>query len=168
MRSRWLLSDRARAWIAEQAQARVAPARVDHGVDLAHIRRPYLYEHLKGRLVAERGGYPFQTAYTDKRVLDNDEVDIDHIVSLEEVAESGGWGWTRPEWDAYQSDPFCLMLADARVNRVDKRAKDCAAWVPPHNVRWFLGDVAMIKLAYGLHFTAEEAAAIKQGLLGAV
>lgn len=151
----------------DRVDASVAPARVDHGASIEHVRRPYLYEHQKGALIAERGGFPFHTAYTDRLVDADDGLDIDHIVSLEEVAESGGWGWTRPEWDAYQSDPFCLMLADPHVNRVSKRAKDCSEWVPPHNVRWFLGDVALIKLSYGLTFTAAEAEVIKQALSGA-
>ena len=151
--------------MAARVHQNVAPSRIDHGTSIEHVRRPYLYHHLKPELVRLAGGVPFWTAYTDKRITDADAVDIDHIVSLEEAAESGGWGWTRPEWDAFQSDRMNLMLADPHVNRIDKRAKDCSEWVPPHNVRWFLGDVALIKLAYGLTFTGAEARAIKKAML---
>ena len=166
MRSRWLLSPRARAWIAGQVRQRIAPATTDPGVDLARVRRPYLYRGQKNTLVRELGGAPFVLPYTGREVADARHVDIDHIVSLEEVAECGGSGWTRAQWDAYQSDLMCLMLADPRVNRVDKRAHDCASWVPPANTRWFLGDVAVIKLAYGLTFTEQEADVIRRGMTG--
>ena len=168
MRSRWLSSPRARAWIAGLVNdpKRIAPANVDHGVDLSRVRRPYLYHREKGTLIKEAGGFPLQTPYTGVRVVSAAEVDIDHVVSLEEVAESGGSGWTRAMWDAYQGDVMCLCLAMPRVNRVEKRARNCVEWLPYQNVRWFLGDVALIKLSYGLTFTADEAKTIRGHLLG--
>ena len=43
-----------------------------------------------------------------------------------------------------------LTLAAPELNRYEKRAKDAADWLPPHNRCWFARTVVAVKLKYGL------------------
>ena len=164
LKSRILMSIVGRDWICDQVDEHVAEPVKDHGLDLQELRKPYLYHKHEHALVAELGGYPITLPYSGKTATQPGDFDVDHIVSLEEVAESGGAKWSKGQWDTYQGDPFCLMLADPKINRDAKRAKDCAHWLPPQHIRWFLGDVAMIKLAYHLTFSPDEAKVIRANL----
>ncbi|MFD5085956.1 HNH endonuclease family protein [Kitasatospora sp. NPDC058406] len=62
-------------------------------------------------------------------------LDVDHIVPLAEVHDSGGYAWTPERREAYANDqnsPLTLVAVTAKSNRA-KGDKDPADWLPPLN-----------------------------------
>ncbi|MGW7579785.1 GmrSD restriction endonuclease domain-containing protein [Kitasatospora sp. NPDC054768] len=60
-------------------------------------------------------------------------LDVDHIVPLAEVHDSGGYAWDAARREAYANDqgsPLTLVAVTARSNRA-KGDKDPADWLPP-------------------------------------
>src|SRR3972149_5049312 len=60
------------------------------------------------------------------------QLDVDHVVPLENAHRSGGWAWERPRKEAHANDPTegHLLAVSARLNR-QKGSKGPEAWVPP-------------------------------------
>ena len=73
--------------------------------------------------------------------------DIEHIVALAEVHDSGIDDDRRRD---IASDLDNLTIADPTVNRSQKGARDAAEWMPTHHGAWFADRVIRVKLEYGL------------------
>lgn len=71
--------------------------------------------------------------YDEVTVTDPSELDVDHMVPLEESWSSGAWKWTDDRREAFANDLAAdrsLVAVTARTNR-SKGAKDPAGWLPP-------------------------------------
>lgn len=58
------------------------------------------------------------------------DLDIDHVVSLEDAHNSGGWSWTVDQRRAYANDPANLIAVSAKSNR-SKGSHGPADWRAP-------------------------------------
>jgi len=63
------------------------------------------------------------------------ELDVDHVVSLEDVHTSGGWAWTAAQRRAFANDTVNLIVVSASSNR-SKGSKGPADWRPPRPEAW--------------------------------
>jgi hypothetical protein len=71
--------------------------------------------------------------YTGETLTKPAEIDIDHVVALEEAHGSGGHAWTRERRAAFAndlSDPRALVAATASANRA-KGSLGPEDWLPP-------------------------------------
>ncbi|MFJ9461621.1 HNH endonuclease family protein [Kitasatospora sp. NPDC101447] len=71
--------------------------------------------------------------YDSLTVTDSAALDVDHMVPLAEAWDSGAYGWTPKEREAYANDlgdERSLIAVSARSNR-SKADKDPADWMPP-------------------------------------
>ena len=160
------LSAQCRQWLANVVFGSVAPPVENPGVRAKDVRRPDVYRRKKAQIAARRGGWPMVLEYSDILCRSPKDCDLDHLVSLDDALRSGAAAWTPAQWAQYQSDEANLVLTDPKVNRVEKRAKDIAHWVPPHHQQAFAISYSVVKLAYGLRFSKEDALRIMD-ILGA-
>ncbi|MEU3559715.1 HNH endonuclease family protein [Kitasatospora sp. NPDC006786] len=78
-------------------------------------------------------GGEWYSYYDGVTVTDAAGLDVDHIVPLAEVHDSGGYAWDAARREAYANDqgsPLTLVAVTARSNRA-KGDKDPADWLPP-------------------------------------
>lgn len=106
--------------------------------------------------------------YTDKTFVDPRQLDVDHMVPLEEAYASGGWMWDRAKRTAYAndlSDSNALIAVSASANRA-KGSKGPEAWLPANEQYrcTYLRDWVFIKVRWGLTADQVEAAALRKGL----
>lgn len=85
-------------------------------------------------------GNTWVSSYDGVTVTDPGDLDIDHIVALEEVARSGARNWTPAQRRAYANDPTVLIAVTSSTNR-SKSSDDVAQWLPerercPYAQRW--------------------------------
>lgn len=76
-------------------------------------------------------GYWFDP-YTTQIFLDDDKMDIDHIVPLNESYKSGSFAWTREERKAFANDRENLIAVSLSANR-SKGDQDPAKWMSPNS-----------------------------------
>lgn len=72
--------------------------------------------------------------YTGRVVTDPAELDIDHLVPLENAHSSGGWQWSTDKKRDYANDlddPEHLVAVVSSANRA-KGSKGPAEWLPPN------------------------------------
>lgn len=102
--------------------------------------------------------------YTGRVVTDPAELDVDHLVPLENAHRSGGWRWEPKQKSAFANDlehPEALVAVVASANR-EKGSKGPNAWLPP-NVTFrckYITNWVAIKTRWALAITPEELAAI--------
>ena len=89
--------------------------------------------------------------------------DIEHIVALAEAHDSGIAVDRRRD---IASDLDNLTIADPRVNRSQKGARDAAEWMPTRHGAWFAQRVIQVKLEYGLTVDPAERDALEALLAG--
>jgi hypothetical protein len=85
------------------------------------------------------------------------DVQIDHVVALNDAWQKGAQGWDTATRTAFANDPRNLLAVDGPTNQA-KGASDAATWLPPHRpyrCRYVLRQ-AEVKAAYGLWVTAAE------------
>ncbi|MFE5958074.1 HNH endonuclease family protein [Streptomyces rubiginosohelvolus] len=78
-------------------------------------------------------GGSWLSPYDGVTVTDAAGLDVDHMVPLAEVHDSGGHAWDAERREAYANDqgsPATLIAVTARSNR-SKSDKDPAQWLPP-------------------------------------
>ncbi|MEU6433799.1 HNH endonuclease family protein [Streptomyces albidoflavus] len=78
-------------------------------------------------------GGQWESYYDGVRVTSASALDVDHIVPLAEVHDSGGYDWPAGRREAYANDqgsPLTLVAVTAKSNR-SKADKDPAQWMPP-------------------------------------
>ncbi|MDQ3763366.1 MAG: HNH endonuclease family protein [Actinomycetota bacterium] len=72
---------------------------------------------------------PFLDVYTGLVINPND-ADVDHVVSLADAWRSGAWEWTRAQRIRFANDQGNLIATLTSVNR-DKGDDDPTQWAPP-------------------------------------
>ena len=85
------------------------------------------------------------------------EVDIDHVVALEDAWQKGAQQWSSASRVAFANDPLNLLAVDSHINR-SKGDADAATWLPP-NKRFRCDYVARqiaVKRKYGAWVTRAE------------
>jgi hypothetical protein len=104
--------------------------------------------------------------YTGMRVAfvrgpDSADVQIDHLVALDDAWRTGAQAWTAAARTAFANDPANLLAVAGDANQ-DKGAGDAAAWLPPQagfRCVYVLRQLR-VKAAYGLWLTPDEHRAI--------
>ena len=91
------------------------------------------------------------------------ETDIEHIVARSEAHDSGLCKAGAEARKLFARDLLNLTLADPRVNRHQKRAKDAAEWLPQKNKCWFAARSVEVRRKYGLTINRLEAEALERG-----
>ncbi len=92
------------------------------------------------------------------------ETDIEHVVATSEAHDSGLCAGDPQIRARFSSDLRNLTLAAPRVNRVEKKGKDAAEWMPERNRCWFAARVVEVRRAYGLTVDRREADALESVL----
>jgi hypothetical protein len=105
------------------------------------------------------------SVYDGFRTDDPAELDIDHVVSLENAHRSGGWAWTADRRVQFANDQRNLLAVSARSNR-SKGSDPPNEWRPPNQESWCqMATIwVRVKLAYGLTATSGERDALGQML----
>ena len=98
-------------------------------------------------------GGSWASSYDGLTTTDPSTLDVDHVVSLKEVWDSGAWAWTVARRATYAndlSDPRTLRAVSASSNR-SKGDRDPSNWLPIVTDQCrFLGDWVAIKARWGL------------------
>jgi hypothetical protein len=103
--------------------------------------------------------------YTGRTVTDPAELDIDHLVPLENAYRSGGARWSAAQKRDYANDlkePEHLVAVIASANR-QKGSKGPDQWLPPSGAFrcTYVADWMTIKKRWGLASTDAEDRAVK-------
>lgn len=90
------------------------------------------------------------------------DLDIDHLVPLEEAWASGARSWSSARREAYANDladPRTLAAVSLHENR-SKGDRDPASWLPEHGVCRYVADWVAVKLRWGLSVDSVERSAL--------
>ena len=103
--------------------------------------------------------------YDEMTIASARSVDIDHMVPLAEVHDSGGWRWSNERRYAYANDltlAQTLTAVSASSNR-SKGGRDPAEWKPPAESAWcqYAQDWIAVKVFWGLSADADEVTALR-------
>ena len=121
-----------------------------------------IYHRLKDGLIADAGGYV--DAYTLSRYVSPDDLDIDHRVARYEAHRSGLCAATEDERDRFARDPRNMALTHWYINRIVKKSKDVAEWLPPKEKCAYAQAVIDIRAEYGLTVDKAERSALSKAL----
>ena len=105
--------------------------------------------------------------YTGKTSFVPSDFDIDHMVPLKEVHQSGGHAWTSQMKQDYANDlsnPNTLIAVDDSSNQ-SKGHRDPAEWLPPNRSYWcqYLTNWVEVKKKWDLTVDQAEVDALKKG-----
>ncbi|MFN2317192.1 MAG: SH3 domain-containing protein [Gemmatimonadales bacterium] len=116
-----------------------------------------------GRQCAVTGGV-WVDPFSGDTIRSPGQLDIDHIVPLQNAHLSGGWAWTAERRRAFANDladTLHLLAVTARLNR-QKGAQGPGTWLPPDTTFscTYVGAWEGIKRRWGLTMTVRERAAV--------
>ena len=114
-----------------------------------------------GMVVAPRGWYGM---YSARLFESGRQTDIEHIVARAEAHRSGMCSRSVREKTAFANDLNNLTLAGPHVNRVEKRDRDAAGWLPLHSRCWFARTVVFVKQTHRLSVDRAERDALQRVL----
>lgn len=120
---------------------------------------------LEDEIVAEIG--QIYGPYTGRCFSSTDQTDLEHIVARSEAHDSGMCGEDLEALEArkaFANDPLNLTLASPHVNRVAKRDRDAAEWMPDENQCWFADRIVQVRRKHGLTIDRREADALERVL----
>ncbi len=100
---------------------------------------------------------------------DSAQVQIDHVVALDDAWRTGAQAWPAGRRLAFANDPANLLAVAGQANQ-DKGAGDAAQWLPPQSgyVCVYVVRQLRVKAAYGLWLTSGERDAADRALRGCV
>lgn len=102
-------------------------------------------------------------AYTGTTIRDDSDVDMDHLVPLEEAWRSGADTWTESKRTEFANDLGYLRISTQHANR-SKGSQDPAEWLPElHTCRYAATWIA-VKTEYGLTVDTAERDALNRVL----
>lgn len=138
-----------------------------HVGDYCNVRDVVLKEQAEQVRVGDKCALTgrWVSPYDDVVVTDPSDLDIDHIVPLSEVADSGVRDWTEAERETFANDTRFLVAVTASSNR-SKGDQDPAEWMPP-NPAYHCEYVELwveAKAAYELTMDRAEADKVRQVL----
>jgi len=87
--------------------------------------------------------------YTDSVFIDAHDLQIDHVVPLDEAYTSGAYQWTRKNRIRFANDTSVLIITSRHQNE-SKGSKNVAEWLPPKNQKEYCIKWALIKRKYNL------------------
>jgi hypothetical protein len=100
------------------------------------------------------------TSWMDQQeVTDPSQLDIDHMVALEEAWQSGAWGWTAAQRRDFANDLdyiWSLSAVSTPVNQ-SKGSRDPAQWMPPSSDATCTYVQAWIGVKYRWHLAVDPA-----------
>ncbi len=98
---------------------------------------------------------------------DSADVQIDHLVALDDAWRTGAQGWPAARRLSFANDPANLLAVSGDANQ-DKGASDASQWLPPQAgfACVYVVRQLRIKAAYGLWLTPDEHAAAERALRG--
>ncbi|MGW3191583.1 HNH endonuclease family protein [Streptomyces ardesiacus] len=145
---------------------------IDEDKDGCNTRAEVLLE--EAVVAPERSGRCTLTGGTWYSPYDNRTIegprgsDIDHLVPVAEVWDSGGNEWTPAERQAYANDlgdPRTLIAVSASSNR-SKADQDPSTWMPPAKAYWcqYVTDWVAVKTRWRLAIDPTEAAGLSEDL----
>ena len=120
-------------------------------------------EVVKDEIVRRLGG--LWSPYDQESFLVLGDADVDQIVSITEAHGSGLCLADAATQISFYTDLSNLTLASPRVNRLVKKDRDAADWLPDTNRCWFAWRVLQVRLTYDLTIDVDEATAL-EGILG--
>ena len=105
--------------------------------------------------------------YTGRTTYDPSDIDIDHMIPLKEVHQSGGHAWNAQRKQDYANDidnPNTLIAVDDSSN-ISKLDRDPANWLPPNRSYWceYLTAWVNVKKKWDLTVDQAEVDALKKG-----
>lgn len=106
------------------------------------------------------------TSPYDGRTTNNpSDVDVDHLVPLENAFRAGGWTWTAAQRRLFANDPAGLVVTSASSNR-SKGSKTPDQWRPPDRLSWcaYADGWVSVKQNWSLTVTTSERDALGQML----
>ena len=143
---------------------------IDADKDCQDTRNEVLIEENVGELVFDEKGCnvlsgQWNDPYTGQSFTNPTDLDIDHMVPLKEVHQSGGWEWNedkRKEYAEYLTNESHLIAVSASANR-SKGAKDIAEWLPSNESyhKEYAKNWTKIKVDWGLSADSKELAVLK-------
>ncbi len=80
----------------------------------------------------------WRSLYDAQQITVAGDLDVDHVVALQEAHQSGGWAWDARTRELYANDltnPDHLIAVSKSTNR-SKGARDPAEWLPPDTASW--------------------------------
>ena len=100
---------------------------------------------------------------------DSADVQIDHLVALDDAWRTGAQGWPASRRLSFANDPANLLAVDGDANQ-DKGAGDASQRLPPQAgfASVYVVRQLRVKAAYGLWLTPDEHAAAERVLCGCV
>ena len=106
--------------------------------------------------------------YTGESFTDPGDLDVDHMVPLENAHRSGGWAWSKERKADFANDLSYadhLIAVQASANR-RKGSKGPEEWKPPRREYWceYAVDWTTIKHSWGLTANPNEAIALREML----
>ena len=107
-------------------------------------------------------------AYTGESFTDPGDLDVDHMVPLENAHRSGGWAWSKERKAEYANDLSYanhLIAVQSSANR-RKGSKGPEEWMPPRSEYWcqYATDWVTIKHDWGLTANQGEAITLREML----
>lgn len=139
--------------------------------DCQDTRQEVLIEESRSEVVLDAEGCrvvrgEWQDPYTGERFTDPSRLDIDHLVPLREVHDSGGDEWGERRRHRYANDlesPRTLIAVEAGANR-SKGARGPAEWLPENEAYrcQYVSDWVRVKRRWELSMDRMERRAIRE------
>ncbi len=106
--------------------------------------------------------------YTGETFTRSSDVDVDHVVALNEAHQSGGWDWDDAKKKRYANfleDPFHLIVVDDHENQTVKNDRDPSDYLPREEFRCaYIAAWIAIKFHWSLTVDPAEVTAIQSVL----
>jgi len=113
-----------------------------------------------------RGGRWF-SVYDNKWFLSSDQLQVDHLVPLEEAWNSGAWNWSDDQLKAFGNDLRrpTLIVSSIDTNQ-SKGASDIAEWIPAENICLYAQMWIVVKYRWTLSIDVAESVALQSLMRG--
>lgn len=138
---------------------------IDTDKDCQNTRQEVLIDESVIPVVLDAGGCKVLSGlwiciYTGAIITDPTELDVDHLVPLENANKSGGYSWPNTKKKTYANyleNKFHLIAVSKSANR-SKGAKSPDQWIPSYKASQcaYLKLWVEIKEYWGLEFTSDE------------